>query len=686
MGSGSHRYDPRLFSIRLIFLQVYATTNDLSDYHAQRYAINHAMHPRRCPSTASAASYLILSLFGGTGFLATVPFSRAFLSTPLRVCRKGRCRPRPPPLFTSGSDGEGAERQYDDIPFSPPVSASESSSENETRISSASDTAYYGDALPSGGNSKTLQDTLSELFSVASSGATGPGDFERSSSSSAPEPLFPADGRGLPSSSVPEPLFTVDAAGRGAIAMDNFIAEQLSMKVGDGDGEGGVYLEEEEYLRLSRGGFVSADGVLSPRDVIGGDQYDKLSESLISPHPPIPPEYLSADASPGASGDVERIDPEELHRMVFEGEEAYLNQSESFRRFLSGGSRMASGVGDGDDQSGRDDEGQADPDSSDAPKSVVKKEVNAEADIPYAAVPRTEPTHRSEQDEALGQLLEDLSSWEENLDPSLGSPSPGNPTTNPMAEVGPDKRKADMKCSGCNASLSPYEMRRAEMGATALCLLCNSDRLYVPGPDPIEKFSRAEGPSTKQFRGWYDYGAEEEEIERMSSSAVQRGSSQPAPPRSSQQKNRMRPINGPMENMGQMSSSSVQRGGSLPVPRRSFQRKNNMRPTGTPDASAGGSIREGDSDRVVALTTKVQSLESLLREYEAELKSSKREILRLKETVRSLEDELGSIGDKGRNSEGEKVIDEKSWVPMKDPMTSEVFYWNESTGEMRWDL
>ena len=79
-----------------------------------------------------------------------------------------------------------------------------------------------------------------------------------------------------------------------------------------------------------------------------------------------------------------------------------------------------------------------------------------------------------------------------------------------------------------------------------------------------------------------------------------------------------------------------------------------------------------------------------MKRYEFQMARGQAEIERMRSQVRQLQDPPQRAASEqiamGANGEISDAIEgENGWVQAEDPDTGEVFYWNEETGEMRYD-
>jgi hypothetical protein len=95
-------------------------------------------------------------------------------------------------------------------------------------------------------------------------------------------------------------------------------------------------------------------------------------------------------------------------------------------------------------------------------------------------------------------------------------------------------------------------------------------------------------------------------------------------------------------------------------------------------------------DDIEAAREHAKYLEGVVQRYEFQMARGQAEIERMRSQVRQLQDPPQRAASEqiamGANGEISDAIEgENGWVQAEDPDTGEVFYWNEETGEMRYD-
>ena len=95
-------------------------------------------------------------------------------------------------------------------------------------------------------------------------------------------------------------------------------------------------------------------------------------------------------------------------------------------------------------------------------------------------------------------------------------------------------------------------------------------------------------------------------------------------------------------------------------------------------------------DDIEAAREHAKYLEGVVKRYEFQMARGQAEIERMRSQVRQLQDPPQRAASEhiamGANGEISDAIEgENGWVQAEDPDTGEVFYWNEETGEMRYD-
>mmetsp|Transcript_5329 Transcript_5329/g.7677 ORF Transcript_5329/g.7677 Transcript_5329/m.7677 type:complete len:532 (+) Transcript_5329:86-1681(+) len=118
--------------------------------------------------------------------------------------------------------------------------------------------------------------------------------------------------------------------------------------------------------------------------------------------------------------------------------------------------------------------------------------------------------------------------------------------------------------------------------------------------------------------------------------------------------------------------------------KRSSQRKD------PPTLVPGGEEVKDLKRRVLALQQQVQKYKRHIEVLERQRQNEEEENIRLKQRIRQLEEDLlNTQGDTPPDSGNEGVNKEDtvaSWVEVTDPDTGEIFFWNEDTEEMKWDM
>jgi len=433
--------------------------------------------------------------------------------------------------------------------------------------------------------------------------------------------------------------------------------------------EGGVFLDPELYTRTRD--LLNPDGSLNLSGDAGTygrqqqrmgqndpdrEAYDTLTEQIIVPNPRIPDESADDDSLMDNVADMERLlkenarrqasqqpstaESEELHRRVFENEEGFLKQSEAFKESLSNG--------------------------KDGREATAQKRADE---------------YRHRQKESVRILEEQLKEIKENA-PSRDE-VPNIPTV-PTADIDSSESKSNRNseppelstsnaietCQSCECILRSDEVQHARDAFKSsgkeqlLCRVCHADQLQSKRP-------------VSPPGGAYDNGM------------TNKGSS--------------------FYNSRDGRERSNARG---PAGRESFPGRQTTQNRVPPKTKiAPQSPNPPQSREIESLTHRTQYLERELKKEKKRAETAERDVNSLRAVIRGLEDALNAAlvtkyndpntkaeenfetpnvdhDDSSGTDEENVVMDANGdrWVQIVDPDTGDIFYLNEETNEMKWEI
>ena len=97
-------------------------------------------------------------------------------------------------------------------------------------------------------------------------------------------------------------------------------------------------------------------------------------------------------------------------------------------------------------------------------------------------------------------------------------------------------------------------------------------------------------------------------------------------------------------------------------------------PPPPPPPSSNNNNNSNESKEISLLRRQMQSLQRQVKRYKRQAENAEQKVIELRNTVADLQDEL------------KIALGEGEWEETVDPDTGETFYWNEATGDMKWDL
>lgn len=443
-----------------------------------------------------------------------------------------------------------------------------------------------------------------------------------------------------------------------SIIVDNEGPEALT-ELADNDSDA-PFLDSNAYANYRT--TVNQDGSLKPSagtpmdfpSVAGNNKAYNTNDrttrrnlrALVNPAPQSPDSYYTSTAKKGNSAeptieDLFAVKPrqanevdEDLHRQIMAQEKGFQQQSKEFEGYLR----------DGDEASGA-----------------------------KAANMLREQRRRKDQEELALKLDREMSELGDIL---MNAPDPKEVKANP--------------CTKCKCPLSQMELASGK--GNGLCQLCygdmiasTSDMRFLDAP-PTD-FSKSSPYRSSPYSGNNRQQSSYNNNNRQS----RQQSSQPNRQQPSRQSRRVEtPI--PTRTVSAPPSSSLS-------PSMKQQQQNS---SGQPDGqqqtrppqkkSSPATKRKEDTEmsnlrrQVVALQQQVQKHRRQEEAAAEKAEEREREILRLRQLVLELEDKLSAIAPESSETKSDETGVQAPWMEVVDPDTGEIFYWNEETEEMRWEM
>jgi hypothetical protein len=281
-----------------------------------------------------------------------------------------------------------------------------------------------------------------------------------------------------------------------------------------------------------------------------------------------------------------------------------------------------------------------------------------EASGEAAAYMLREQRRRKEQEEMLLKLEREMNDLDETL---AKNDDPSQPNSS--------KQLSLKMCPKCKCPLTQVEIESGQ--GDGMCQVCygdliaqTSDMRFLDAPPveytPFTKLSYRQSPSPSSS----SYSRPTRRIETPVPS--RRATSGPA--RQKQDSGSDQAV--PKSDAKSASAEKKPAGGNPPSQSKTVNRE---------DGEVAQLKRQ-----IVAFQQQVQKYRQQAEVAETKAQEVEQENLRLLQAVAELQDKLESAAKPPEGSEG--VVVEAPWMEVIDPDTGDVFYWNEDTEEMRWDM